>query len=254
MHCLVNSSQRFCIFTNQTVSNRCSSSIEVLLSEFDDVVVTTLRNVFCQSIDHQTDITTTLDLTRRICAFWLIGKVSKCAIQQSFINHLIEGCDCCLDICAVFSAIIGLVSTVSAVRIVRWWVSSNTVTIVTTMINFTPRNECNATIGLTARCCKVSSQIVGDCQLHQIFCLLKSITSLSRLIIDIHKVATYIEILLAKFTSVDVTTTEDIDRNCINIQLKVTDTLIRIRYGEWRILRHHLIVCLVSNVFFVSLD
>ena len=118
VHCLVNSSQRFCILTNQTVSNRCSSSIEVLLSEFNDVVVTTLRNVFCKSIDHQTDVTTTLDLTRRICTERLIGKVSKCAIQQSFINNFIESCDCCLHICAVISIIIGLVSTISAVRIV----------------------------------------------------------------------------------------------------------------------------------------
>ena len=119
VHCLVDSSQRFCILANQTVSNRCSSSIEVFLSEFDDVVVTTLRNVFGKSIDHQTDITTTLDLTRRICAERLIGKVSKCAIQQSFINNFIESCDCCLDIRAVISAIVRLVSTISTVRIVR---------------------------------------------------------------------------------------------------------------------------------------
>ena len=118
VHCLVDSSQRFCIFTNQTVSNRCSSSIKVLLSEFNDVVVTTLRNVFCKSIDHQTDVTTTLDLTRRISAERLIGKVSKCAIQQSFINHFIESCDCCLHIRAVVSAVVRLVSTISAVRIV----------------------------------------------------------------------------------------------------------------------------------------
>ena len=119
VHCLVDSSQRFCILANQTVSNRCSISIKVLLSEFDDVIITTLRNVFCESIDHQTDVTTTLDLTRRISASRLIGKVNQCAIQQSFINHFIEGCDCCLDIGAVIGAIVGLVSTVSTIRIVR---------------------------------------------------------------------------------------------------------------------------------------
>ena len=119
VHCLIDSSQRFCILANQTVSNGCSISIKILLSEFDDVVVTTLRNVFCKSIDHQTDITTTLDLTRRICAERFIGKINQCAIQQSFINHFIESCDCCLDIRAVISVIIGLVSTISAIRIIR---------------------------------------------------------------------------------------------------------------------------------------
>ena len=44
---------------------------------------------------------------------------------------------------------------------------------------------------------------------------------------SIYKVAVCIEILFAKFTSIDVTATEDINRNCIDIQFQVTDTLSR---------------------------
>ena len=118
--CFSESSDRFCKFSNQTIADRNTSIVKVFSSELNSLVVTVSCNIQSKSINHQTNITTTLRFVNTVCSrFCKINQIVQRTCKQNLRYVVKQSLQRRLYVRAVIGSIVLTVRTRGAIVIAR---------------------------------------------------------------------------------------------------------------------------------------